>query len=249
MGACPGNIWMRKSQPHAAASCTCISAPRRGQPAHTHSHDLNHQSTPLLYTRYIVEYDTSRLDTNPRLSDPTMADGSPSEPSAPSRSSCRWPCQWRWMRFLAKCFLALITAPYRRTFKLYTWKPLRDFRRTDCDPRDMIPLVRDWKVDKYAELQSVQVAVSRLLPSWNITATVISIFTRLCFESRCLRFMLKTQPWLTSVGFILCWRHPRYHIVDQSQRSHLGFRRSLVLFSHLLHLGRHNVYSNQVHPR
>jgi hypothetical protein len=93
--------------------------------------------------------------------------GNPSAPQSPQVVGLSpWPCQWWWVHFLAKCFLAVVTAPYRRTFKLYTWKPLRDFRRTDGDPRSIIPLVRDWKTDKYAELQSVQVAVSSGICSW-----------------------------------------------------------------------------------
>lgn len=69
-------------------------------------------------------------------------------------------CQIWWKRLFVKAVLNVITSPYRRAFKLYTWKPLQDLRRADGDRRVFIPLVRDWKLDKYAELQSVQVAVS-----------------------------------------------------------------------------------------
>ncbi|KAJ4374233.1 hypothetical protein N0V83_002974 [Neocucurbitaria cava] len=57
--------------------------------------------------------------------------------------------------------LIVVTAPYRRAFKLYTWQPLRELRAVKGDRKIFIPLVRNWKADKYAELQSVQVAVSR----------------------------------------------------------------------------------------
>ncbi|KAF2857019.1 hypothetical protein T440DRAFT_512994 [Plenodomus tracheiphilus IPT5] len=56
--------------------------------------------------------------------------------------------------------VALVTAPYRRAFQLYTWQPLREFRAAGADPDFLIPLVREWKADKYAELQSVQVAAT-----------------------------------------------------------------------------------------
>jgi hypothetical protein len=56
--------------------------------------------------------------------------------------------------------MIVATAPYRRAFKLYTWKPLREIRAANGDRKLLIPLVRDWKADKYDELQSVQVAVS-----------------------------------------------------------------------------------------
>lgn len=66
----------------------------------------------------------------------------------------------KWLFFVLRIALSIFTAPYRRTFKLYTWRPLMEIRRADGDRKTMISLVRDWKVDKYAELQSVQVAVS-----------------------------------------------------------------------------------------
>lgn len=56
--------------------------------------------------------------------------------------------------------LGVVTIPYRRTFKLYTWKPLKEIRAAGADPDLLIPLVREWKDNKYAELQSVQIAVS-----------------------------------------------------------------------------------------
>ncbi len=56
--------------------------------------------------------------------------------------------------------LAIFTSPYRRTFKLYTWQPLRQIRAANGDRNILIPLVKDWKLDKYNELQSVQVTVS-----------------------------------------------------------------------------------------
>jgi hypothetical protein len=54
---------------------------------------------------------------------------------------------------------AIWTAPYRRAFRLYTWHPLRAIRATS-NRKTLLPLVKNWKEDKYAELQSVQVAVS-----------------------------------------------------------------------------------------
>lgn len=60
-----------------------------------------------------------------------------------------------------KVFLAIVTSPYRRAFKLYTWQPLSVIRAANGDRRRLIPLMREWKTDKYAELQSVQVAVSQ----------------------------------------------------------------------------------------
>lgn len=61
---------------------------------------------------------------------------------------------------ILKVILLVVTAPYRRAFKLYTWQPLRELRAADGDRKVLIPMVKDWKADKYAELQSVQVAVS-----------------------------------------------------------------------------------------
>jgi hypothetical protein len=58
-----------------------------------------------------------------------------------------------------QALLTVITIPYRRTFWLYTWKPLRDIRAANGDNKLLIPLVKAWKADKYDELQSVQVAV------------------------------------------------------------------------------------------
>ena len=61
--------------------------------------------------------------------------------------------------FLSHALVAIVTAPYRRTFKLYTWKPINQIRAAGGDRGILIPLVKDWKADKYAEIQSVQVAV------------------------------------------------------------------------------------------
>ncbi|KAF2681363.1 hypothetical protein K458DRAFT_83901 [Lentithecium fluviatile CBS 122367] len=65
-----------------------------------------------------------------------------------------------WTFFIVKAAVAIITAPYRRTFKLYTWQPLREFRAAEGNRKLMTALARDFKTDKYAELQSVQVAAS-----------------------------------------------------------------------------------------
>ena len=56
--------------------------------------------------------------------------------------------------------LAIVTAPYRRTFKLYTWRPLKEMRAARGDRNILVPLIRRWKVEKYEELRSVQVSVS-----------------------------------------------------------------------------------------
>ena len=58
--------------------------------------------------------------------------------------------------------LAVVTAPYRRTFKLCTWRPLKEMRAARGDRNVLIPLIRQWKVEKYEELRSVQVSVSQL---------------------------------------------------------------------------------------
>ena len=65
-----------------------------------------------------------------------------------------------WLDFVGNLTLGIITSPYRRTFKLYTWKPLKDIGAADGDRRALVSLVRNWKASKYEELQSVQVAVS-----------------------------------------------------------------------------------------
>ncbi|KAF2476345.1 uncharacterized protein BDR25DRAFT_339387 [Lindgomyces ingoldianus] len=65
-----------------------------------------------------------------------------------------------WIVFITQVILVIFTAPYRRTFKLYTWKPLRDIRAADGDRKLLVARVKDWKADKYQELQSVQVAAS-----------------------------------------------------------------------------------------
>lgn len=70
--------------------------------------------------------------------------------------------QRSWLTLILKALVAVITAPYRRTFKLYTWAPISAIRAAGGDRKALIPLARDFKVDKYAELQSVQVAVSAL---------------------------------------------------------------------------------------
>ncbi|KAF2643475.1 hypothetical protein P280DRAFT_515876 [Massarina eburnea CBS 473.64] len=62
--------------------------------------------------------------------------------------------------YLVQILIGIITAPYRRTFQLYTWLPLSKLRAAGSDRAVLIPLVQDFKVDKYTELQSVQVAAS-----------------------------------------------------------------------------------------
>lgn len=63
-------------------------------------------------------------------------------------------------RLFLVVLLAIATAPYRRTFKLYTWRPLKEMRAARGDRTVLIPLVRQWKLEKYEELRSVQVSVS-----------------------------------------------------------------------------------------
>jgi hypothetical protein len=61
--------------------------------------------------------------------------------------------------------LAIITAPYRRTFKLYTWRPLQEMRAAHGDRDILIPLIKQWKVEKTEELRSVQVSVCLETPN------------------------------------------------------------------------------------
>lgn len=61
--------------------------------------------------------------------------------------------------------LAIITAPYRRTFKLYTWRPLQEMRAAHGDRDILVPLIKQWKVEKTEELRSVQVSVCLDIPS------------------------------------------------------------------------------------
>lgn len=72
-------------------------------------------------------------------------------------------------RHVAKLILHAITIPYRRAFKLYTWQPIRDIRMAHGNRTLLISLIKGWKKDKYAEIQSVQVAVSLLKRPSSIT--------------------------------------------------------------------------------
>ncbi|OCK80770.1 hypothetical protein K432DRAFT_416476 [Lepidopterella palustris CBS 459.81] len=80
-----------------------------------------------------------------------------SSPPAPSSNTYH---RNRWLDFLIRATLGIITSPYRRTFKIYTWRPLKEIRAADGDRKKLMCLVREWKADKYQELQSVQVASS-----------------------------------------------------------------------------------------
>jgi hypothetical protein len=71
--------------------------------------------------------------------------------------------QFSWLYLGAEITLAVLTAPYRRTFKMYTWMPLKDLRHVGDDRKAMIFMIRDFQIDKYCELQSVQVAVRTFL--------------------------------------------------------------------------------------
>lgn len=64
-----------------------------------------------------------------------------------------------WCQVCLRILLAIVTAPYRRTFKLYTWRPLEEMRAARGDRDVLVPLVRQWKAEKYEELRSVQVSV------------------------------------------------------------------------------------------
>lgn len=66
------------------------------------------------------------------------------------------------MRSLVYFLFAMTTLPYRRAFKSYTWKPIQAIRAANGDRALLLPLVKEWKADKYDELQAVQVAVSPL---------------------------------------------------------------------------------------
>lgn len=61
---------------------------------------------------------------------------------------------------IAKFALGILTIPYRRTFRLYTWKPIREIRAASGNRKVLLGTIRDFKANKYNELQSVQVAVS-----------------------------------------------------------------------------------------
>jgi hypothetical protein len=69
------------------------------------------------------------------------------------------------LRSLCWFLLTVASAPYRRAFKLYTSRPIKAIRATNGDRKLLIPLVKEWKADKYAELQSVQVAVRQIFSS------------------------------------------------------------------------------------
>lgn len=66
-----------------------------------------------------------------------------------------------WCKSGLLVLLAIVTAPYRRTFKLYTWRPLKEMRAARGDKSILVPLIRQWKEEKYEELRSVQVSVSQ----------------------------------------------------------------------------------------
>lgn len=72
-----------------------------------------------------------------------------------------------WCQLFLHLLLAIVTAPYRRTFKLYTWRPLKEMRAARGDSSVLIPLIRQWKAEKYEELRSVQVSVNQYTSSEN----------------------------------------------------------------------------------
>ncbi|KAH7406182.1 hypothetical protein DE146DRAFT_435786 [Phaeosphaeria sp. MPI-PUGE-AT-0046c] len=64
------------------------------------------------------------------------------------------------LRSLIYFLFALTTLPYRRAFNSYTWKPIQAIRAANGDRKLLMPLVKEWKADKYDELQAVQVAAT-----------------------------------------------------------------------------------------
>jgi hypothetical protein len=56
--------------------------------------------------------------------------------------------------------LAVPTLLHYRAFYKYTWDPIRKIRRTKENDKNLIKIIKAFVDDKYAELQSVQVAVS-----------------------------------------------------------------------------------------
>jgi hypothetical protein len=79
------------------------------------------------------------------------------------KSSHQFQNQISCLRSLLKFLLVVATGPYRRTFKLYTWKPIQEIRAANGDRKVLIPLIKDWKLDKYAEFKSAQVTVSQAM--------------------------------------------------------------------------------------
>jgi hypothetical protein len=75
-----------------------------------------------------------------------------------------------WPRLALLSIVAIVTIPYRRTFKLYTWKPLKEMRAARGQRNLLITIVRQWKEEKYGELGSVQVSAS---PSLNAEHPVV----------------------------------------------------------------------------
>lgn len=87
-------------------------------------------------------------------------------PPSPIPSSGTTSFKTNWFCLFGLFFINIVTLPYRRALKLYTWEPLRRVRAAQHDPKVLVYLLRDFKVDKYHELQSVQVAVS-ISVLWN----------------------------------------------------------------------------------
>ena len=89
-----------------------------------------------------------------RLPD-SLADKGPNK----SETSPNMKLATEWVDVLISPILIIFTAPYRRTFKLYTWEPLKRIREAENDRKVFISRVREWKEEKYKELESVQLAV------------------------------------------------------------------------------------------
>lgn len=107
--------------------------------------------------------------------------------------------QTSWSCCILMVVLAALTAPYRRAFKLYTWKPLRAIRAANGDSKVLIPLIRDWKEEKYAELQSVQVSVSGIVP------LLFSLYTSLAqMNLQRVRFINRRQRSAAAQTFQSC---------------------------------------------
>lgn len=86
------------------------------------------------------------------MADRTRTEAAPTSTGAEHQTS--------YLLSMVKLLVIVLTVPYRRTFRLYTWRPLRDIRYAQGDRKELIPTLRDFTINKYAELQSVQVAVS-----------------------------------------------------------------------------------------
>jgi hypothetical protein len=87
-----------------------------------------------------------------------------------------------WPRLALLSIVAIVTIPYRRTFKLYTWKPLKEMRAARGQRNLLIAIVRQWKEEKYGELGSVQVSAS---PSLHAEHPVVVMEPQQSLQEKC----------------------------------------------------------------